>query len=287
MTSALNMTSPRTKPWNLTSTAAGDVEANQRPLALHAAAPALVGGCSRQVPSYFGVRPCARPPGDPRRAAPASRSSSRLAAGQQLVGIRRGRGGAARTADTGRAVRRRPAPRPSRGPASADRRGCSAPTRASIVGSVSSMRRRNVPPCVREQPVEQRRPGVAEWRWPVGLGANRTRIVPLPGREARSASGAEQCGRVRRDRLAAADLAHALVRLTFDAHTARIDPPVRPPGSASGCRRGAAPTLCCSRITTTSTFCTSQPSCPRTSAAVFTAAASTLDASFQRGSVSG
>ena len=165
MTSVWKRTSPRTASSNDDLALLGHAEADGRPLAGGDPRLRLLG---RQAPAGAGV---------------ARRASGRervLALGLELrgraeavVGLRRRRaapsrttrrGAAARTAGTARARRRRPAPRPSRARASAGRAGWPASdSRVERSTSVSSMRRMNVPPrAAREQPVEQRRAGVAD-----------------------------------------------------------------------------------------------------------------------------
>src|ERR687898_2609582 len=84
--------------------------------------------------------------------------------------------------------------------------------------SVSSMRRMNVPPDPRaSNQLNKAVRALPTCRWPVGLGAKRTRICDMNPCGRASARG-EACNRVYGDAFAASRFAHALVRLALDAH---------------------------------------------------------------------
>ena len=147
------------------SSVCGHAKANDRPLAR---VDARLGFCRASATGRSrGTSGDGRPPDRPagrRRACRASRSSSRRARSPAARSRTTRRDAAARTGDRDRAVRRRRDPRPSRAPASAGLRGCSASdSRVDRSASVSSMRSRNVPslPCA-QQPVEERRAGVPD-----------------------------------------------------------------------------------------------------------------------------
>ena len=123
--------------------------------------------------------------------------------------------------------------------------------------SVSSMRRMNVPPWPRaSSQLKSAVRALPTCSWPVGLGANRTRMTArhrwLHGRRAQQRDG------VRRDRLAAADGVDALVGLALDADA--IDRRCRAPRPATRASRRREPRIFGrSRITVTSTLPTSKP----------------------------
>ena len=138
-----------------------------------------------------GRRPAPRaPPARPRSAAaPAGRSAAaapRLlppaCRGQLLGGLVAGIGPAALAQPLERRIVLRPpgcsagTRRPSRGPARSDPRGSPASNATCERSrSVSSMRSRNRPPCRRaNSQLTTAARALPRWRWPVGLGANRT-----------------------------------------------------------------------------------------------------------------
>ena len=194
------------------------------------------------------------------------------------------RGAGAPTGDTGRARRRRPAPRPSRARASADPRGCSASdSRVDRSASVSSMRRMNVPSvAVRQQPVEQRRAGVADVQLAGGAGAKLTRMHGSRLIDQHSRSSATACAAIASPRPTAST--PSLV-LPFTL-TARRRCPSAPASRARICVDEAARSSAARATTITSTFTTAKPA-PRDDAGRIAAAASMLEASFHCGSVSG
>ena len=99
-----------------------------------------------------------------------------VAAGEQLVGVRRIEMQPLGLPIRARRCRRRPVPRPTRARASAGRRGCS--PRTALVdrsASVSSMRRMNVPSWPRaSSQLKSAVRALPTWSCPVGLGAKRT-----------------------------------------------------------------------------------------------------------------
>ena len=125
--------------------------------------------------------------------------------------------------------------------------------------SVSSMRRTKraaVP--AREQPVEQRRPGVADVQ-----EARRARCEAHAHDDLRSLPAlGDEHDRVHRHRLAAADGVDALVGLALDADARRLDAQHGRPGWR-GWPRGAAPASAARRSTTASTLTTSNPASRR------------------------
>ena len=129
------------------------------------------------------------------------------------------------------ADRRHPDPRPTSARASAGRRESPTPTRGvERSRSVSSMRRMNVPPAPRaSSQLKSAVRALPTCRWPVGLGAKRTRMCeatsctePMQGQDVsrRLVSNATAWTAMA---FAAAGLTHAFVRFALDADRAGLD----------------------------------------------------------------